>query len=138
MTSNKPSVEELLQIAGKYIPLVKDLPSGYTHAQKFSLLNDIKSSEVNRVPAFLIYELYHEWAIVNMLKPLSNIAFFKEFATLFNKIKSNGQVAYLVTGEKMDVSLYTSTERQLMKTIYSKRNLNGKTKKDTKKVRSDD
>lgn len=134
MTSNKPSVEELLKLAEKYIPLAKDLPSGYTHVQKFALLKGIKSSDINKVPAFLVYELYHEWAIANMLKPQTNISFFKEFATLFNKIKSNGQIAYLITGEKLDVSLYTSAERQLMKTIYLKRNLNGQVKKSTKKT----
>lgn len=128
------NIEQLIELAKKKIPLAKDLPDSYTDVNKFILLNQLVSSTVNLVPAYIIYENYISWCDINGKEPRHSKSFFIEFSTFFQKVKKNGFIHYLITGNGMDVNIYSSAEKQHMKQVYTKRNLSNANTKKTKKT----
>ena len=132
MTHDK-SIEQLLELASKKIPLAKDIPDSHSDVQKFIILNQLKSSEVNLVPTYIIYEKYFTWCLSNNVNARINTDFFKQFNLFFDKTKKSGMICYKLTGQGMDVSAISISERQLMLKTYSRRNLtHGRKKKQTK------
>jgi hypothetical protein len=127
--SNK-SIEELLELASRKIPLAKDIPDSHTDVQKFIILNQLKSAELNLVPTYFIYEKYYNWCFSNNVTARINTDFFKQLNLFFEKVKKNGMICYKLTGHGMDVMAHTVSERQLMLKTYSKRNLNHGRKKE--------
>lgn len=128
------TIEQLMEIAKKPIPLAKDLPDTYSDVNKFIMINSLISDEKNLVPTYIIYEHYIVWCDQNGVEPKHTKHFFSEFATYFNKVKKNGQIQYLVNGSGMDLSAYDAAKKQHLKQIYSKRMLNHGKKEKNKKA----
>jgi hypothetical protein len=114
--------EQLLELAKKPLKKAKDmLGNHYNDVQKFAMMNKIQSDAKNAVPTYIIYELYIHWCSVNDMVIIPRQEFFKKFSEMFERIKKSGDTHYLINGQGMDVKEYSSSQKEIMKSAYSKR-----------------
>lgn len=118
MTKTK---EELIEIAKKPLKKAKDILGNYNDVQKFALMNKIKSDSTNMVPTYIVYEYYVQWCSANDMNVLHRAEFFKKFGEIFQRVKKNGDIRFLVSGQGMDMTEYSSSQKEIMKAAYSKR-----------------
>lgn len=118
MTKTK---EELIAIAKKPLKKAKDILGDYNDVQKFALMNKIKSDSTNLVPTYIVYEYYVQWCSANDMTVMHRAEFFKKFGEMFQRVKKNGDIRFLVSGQGMDMTQYSSSQKEIMKVAYSKR-----------------
>ncbi len=130
--------DELIALAKKPLKKAKEILGDYNDVQKFSLMNKLKSDSTNLVPTYILYEYYIQWCDQNDMTPMFRAEFFKKFGEMFQRVKKAGDIKFLVNGQGMDLTQYSSSQKEIMKVAYSKRisaNANKKEKiKRAKKV----
>lgn len=128
--------EELIEIAKKPLKKAKDILGNYNDVQKFALMNKIRTDSTNLVPTYIIYEYYVQWCSANDMNLLHRAEFFKKFGEIFQRVKKNGDIKFLVNGIGMNVNEYSSSQKEIMKAAYSKRiSANVKKKENQKKAK---
>ena len=130
MTKTK---EELIEIAKKPLKKAKEILGDYNDVQKFALMNKIKSDSTNMVPTFIVYEYYVQWCASNDMTVMARNEFFKKFGEMFERVKKNGDIKFLVSGQGMDMNQYSSSEKEVLRVAYSKRISANATKKEKQK-----
>lgn len=121
------SVEQLMEIAKK--PIKDDEYKKLPPAKRFIVSEGIEAGDY-KVPAILIWDRYVKWAKHNKVKSVSQIAFFKELALYFDKVRLTNAYGYMVTVKGFDLSpSYVEYVKQLHK--KGKRTSRGRPKKET-------
>jgi hypothetical protein len=128
--------EQLIELAKKPLKKMKQLLVDYDDVRKFSIMRQLKSDKNNYVPTYIIFENYVEWCSQNDATPMSRGLFFKKFSSIFERAKKNGDMHYLITGQGMTLSDYTSSQKEIMKSAYSKRISSNAEKKQAQKTRN--
>lgn len=115
------SKEELIELAKKPLKKAKEILGDYDDVQKFCFMNGLKSNSTNLVPTFIVYEYYIQWCDKNDMRYLPRGEFFRKLSQMYDRIKKNGDVQYLISGQGMVVKEYSSSQKEIMKMAYSKR-----------------
>lgn len=99
--ANQDELSKLMDIAKN--PIKEDEYKKLPPARRFMVSDNVEAGNY-AVPAMLVYDRYYNWSLTFKLKPLSVVAFFKEFALYADKKLTSQGNFYMLNPKGFDLS----------------------------------